>query len=373
MRIRAVFPFALPILAAVAVSAQSLPTDNPQWSARCASLIQSGGVPAPDASGIAPARFEELARERSTNGQHFVACNLFLAAAAGQAASGNSQQSQDDISMAKLEQKLGLKQKLSFVDKLNRTAEVLDETSKQNAPASQQEMYALSMMASPAAAPPGYAPPPSPGYAPQYGAPAAPGPYPPPPANAPGQPQYSAPQDPYQAAAPPAGQQPGYPAPAPAPSYAAPAPQPAYAPPAAAAPQLPPTIVQDDAGAPPSARTDASGPLSRQIVEQVIHDSLYPDSHNSDTTVTSLDFHSVQIAKPRLAHLDLGIPDGTQFYPVLVKFTSTTRIQMGPSAQPMYTAHDIAQVYNFFRDDFGNWVLKIVGSSENRDVQSQHN
>ncbi|HEX8710246.1 MAG TPA: hypothetical protein VF730_00145, partial [Terracidiphilus sp.] len=133
MRIRAYFPFGLMILAAAAVSAQSLPTDNVQWSTRCASLLQGGGVSAPDPSGIAPSRFEELARERSSNGQHFVACNLFLAAAAGQAAAGNSQQSQDDIAIAKVEQKVALKQKLSFVDKLNRTAEVLADASKQPA------------------------------------------------------------------------------------------------------------------------------------------------------------------------------------------------------------------------------------------------
>lgn len=146
LRAFALSAVSLIIVFTTAISAQTVPTDNPQWRARCTSLVTSGGVPNPDASGIAPQRFEQLAEERSNSGQHFVACNLFLAAAAGQSAAGNAQQSQTDVSMAKIENKLGLHKKLGFVDKLNRTAEVLDEVSRQGAPPNQGEMAAMDAM-----------------------------------------------------------------------------------------------------------------------------------------------------------------------------------------------------------------------------------
>lgn len=398
-------------LAAAGASAQALPTDNGQWGARCAMMVSNGGVPAADPSGIAPNRWEELARERSSRGQHLVACNLFFAAAAGFAGQGNAQESQLDISSAKMEQKLGMHVKLSFMDKLTRSSEMLNTVSSQSLPPNPQEISAMSMMVGPPG-PGGFAPPPGPapnggmpgqyagGPAPgQYApAPAPPGQYPQPGAPAPPQGQYGGPPGQFPAPPPAApqpynnfsGGQPGYAPPPsqtsyppPQPQYPAaqtqyPAPPPnaapaapaAYGAPAPAGPQAP--SIQDDAGAPPKPGISTTGPLNRQLIEQVIYDSLYPGAGNSGTA-TSLDFHSVQIAKGRVAHAEQGIADGTTFYPVLVKFTSSTRVQSDPNFPPQYTVHDMVQVYDFFRDDFGNWSLKTVASSENRDVQSQHN
>lgn len=121
------------------------------------------------------------------------------------------------------------------------------------------------------------------------------------------------------------------------------------------------------------AQTSTHGSLTKQIVESTIQNSLYPESNNSDVSRTTLDFHSVNIAKPRTVKTEeiYGIAGGTTIYPVLVNFTSTDRIQEGANAQPLYTIHTIVQKYLFYKDEFGKWVLDIVSSSENRDVETQ--
>ncbi|MGN6250094.1 MAG: hypothetical protein ACTHNG_17200 [Ginsengibacter sp.] len=114
--------------------------------------------------------------------------------------------------------------------------------------------------------------------------------------------------------------------------------------------------------------------LTQQIVKETIQRVLYPPS---DTPVvkTKLDFHNVQIAKPRTAGQQKVwyFPDTTIVYPVLVKFTSTDRIQEGPNLPISYDIHDISQEYIFYKDEFGNWALKIVSGSENSDVERKHN
>lgn len=114
--------------------------------------------------------------------------------------------------------------------------------------------------------------------------------------------------------------------------------------------------------------------LTKQIVETTIHNALYPESNNTDVSKTTLAFHSVDIARPRTLKTDevYGIPGGTTIYPVLVNFTSINRTQIDPKAQPLIDTHDIVQKYLFYKDEFGKWVLDIVSSSENRDVEKRH-
>lgn len=113
--------------------------------------------------------------------------------------------------------------------------------------------------------------------------------------------------------------------------------------------------------------------LTEQIVKETIQRVLYPPS---DTPVvkTTLDFHNVQIAKPRTAGQQKVwyFPDTTIVYPVLVKFSRTDRIQEGPNLPVSYSIHDISQEYIFYKDEFGNWGLKIVSGAQDSDVERKH-
>ncbi|HVV54949.1 MAG TPA: hypothetical protein VHC47_06485 [Mucilaginibacter sp.] len=113
--------------------------------------------------------------------------------------------------------------------------------------------------------------------------------------------------------------------------------------------------------------------LTKEIVEKTIQESLYPASNNSDISKTTLEFHSVNIASPHTLGVDevYGIPAGTTINPVLVSFTSTNRTQDDPKGQALYDTHDITQKYLFYKDEFGKWVLDIVSSSDNRDVEKR--
>ena len=121
------------------------------------------------------------------------------------------------------------------------------------------------------------------------------------------------------------------------------------------------------------AQTSSHASLTKQIVEETIQNSLYPASNNSEVSKTTLKFHSVDIAKPRTLKAEelYGFAAGTTIYPVLVKFTSTDRIQDDPKWKPSYNIHDITQEYYFYKDEFGKWALDIVSSSDNRDVETQ--
>ncbi|MDP4283662.1 MAG: hypothetical protein Q8891_04525 [Bacteroidota bacterium] len=121
------------------------------------------------------------------------------------------------------------------------------------------------------------------------------------------------------------------------------------------------------------AQTGNHTSLTKQIVEETIQNSLYPASNNSDVSKTTLEFHNVTIAKPRTLKTEelYGFAGGTTIYPVLVKFTSTDRIQDDPKIQPSFDIHDITQEYYFYKDDFGKWALDIVSGSGNRDVETQ--
>ncbi len=121
------------------------------------------------------------------------------------------------------------------------------------------------------------------------------------------------------------------------------------------------------------AQTSSHAGLTKQIVEETIQSSLYPASNNSDNAKTTLAFHSVNIAKPRTLKSEelYGFAGGTTIYPVLVKFTSTLRVQNDPNFNPSFDIHDITQEYYFYKDEFGKWALDIVSSSENRDVETQ--
>jgi hypothetical protein len=121
------------------------------------------------------------------------------------------------------------------------------------------------------------------------------------------------------------------------------------------------------------AQTSGHAGLTKQIVEETIQNSLYPASNNSGNSKTTLAFHSVNIAKPRTLKAEelYGFAGGTIIYPVLVKFTSTDRIQDDPNLNPSFDIHDITQEYYFYKDEFGKWALDIVSSSENRDVETQ--
>lgn len=47
------------------------------------------------------------------------------------------------------------------------------------------------------------------------------------------------------------------------------------------------------------AQTSSHASLTKQIVEGTIQNSLYPSSNNSKVSKTTLEFHNVNIAKPR--------------------------------------------------------------------------
>lgn len=113
--------------------------------------------------------------------------------------------------------------------------------------------------------------------------------------------------------------------------------------------------------------------LTERIVETTIQKSLYPDKFNTDMNHTTLNFEDIKIAQSRKLHVGevYGIPGGTTIYPVLVKYVVTTRSQVSPSAQPLYDTHNIVQKYLFYKDEFGKWVLDIVSSSDNRDVDTR--
>lgn len=252
---QSLLPVALLACSASYLAAQAVPTDNDQWREHCVTLVQGGAVPSPDGSGIPAQRFEDLARERSTQGQHFVACSLFMAAAGNQAVGGNAQKSHDDIMLAKIEQKMGLGQKLSFLDKLTRSSDIL-ANAKTTSPVTQPEVYAMSMLVQPGGAMPAPGAYPPAQYAPsgygqgapaqypaagQYAAPG--GQYPAQPAQYPQQPaqypqqQYSQPQAQY---AQPQGQYPQqYPSQGAQDPYATPQPQGQYAAPSGQYPGQP--------------------------------------------------------------------------------------------------------------------------------------
>ncbi len=151
---------------ALGLAAQTSLTDDVHWQARCAELIAQPATPAARVDGVSAARLEELARERSHAGQHYTACSLFVAAAVAQSSAGNGGESQTDLSMAKLEQKLGAGKKLSFFQKLNHTAEVLQEAEKPAAQATPAELDAMNLLI-PAALRPISAPPTPPPAPPQ--------------------------------------------------------------------------------------------------------------------------------------------------------------------------------------------------------------
>lgn len=159
LRASALFAVSLIIVSTAVISAQTVPTDNEQWRTRCATLLDGRSPANLNSGAFTPQRLEALAEEESHDGQHFVACNLFLSAADGEKAAGNRTQSDTDVSMAKVEARLGAHIKLGFVDKLNRTAEVLDEAEKQIPPITSNEMAAIAAMlpASPAQQKPGAA------------------------------------------------------------------------------------------------------------------------------------------------------------------------------------------------------------------------
>lgn len=133
--------------------AQVMPDDSDAWRGRCTQYLDGGTVPAPDTSGITAQRYEELARDRSGRNQHFVACNLYLSAAAAQAAMGQTQPETADVMLAKVERKLALGQKLSFSEKLTRASAAMIAASKPAAPPNALEASAVNMLVMPQGAP----------------------------------------------------------------------------------------------------------------------------------------------------------------------------------------------------------------------------
>lgn len=130
------------LLAVSAISAQTPRANDAGWAKECSSLLR-GGAPAAGPPGILPERLEEMARGQSHADQHFVACSLFMWAAAGESSAGNATLSDTDKSMAKVEQKLGAGEKLGFVDKMNHTAEALQQAEKPGPPPTQSEIDAV--------------------------------------------------------------------------------------------------------------------------------------------------------------------------------------------------------------------------------------
>lgn len=141
------------VASALAAHSQVMPNDSDAWRARCAQYLDAGSIPAPDASGITAERYEQLARDRSGRNQHFVACNLYLSAAAAQSAMGQTQPATTDLNMAKLERKIALGQKLSFADKLTRASAAMIAASKPAAPPNGLEAMAVNMLLMPGGAP----------------------------------------------------------------------------------------------------------------------------------------------------------------------------------------------------------------------------
>lgn len=113
--------------------------------------------------------------------------------------------------------------------------------------------------------------------------------------------------------------------------------------------------------------------LTQQTVEQTIQKVLYPPA-DTPINIITVEFHEVDIAKPGTAgKLKIWyFPDTTIIYPVLAKFTVTTRTQLGANSPVSYDYHDITQEYLFYKDEWGKWGLKLTSGSENSDVERQH-
>ena len=139
--------------ALVAAQAQVMPNDSDAWRTRCTQYLDGNTVPAADASGITFGRYEELARERSAHNQHFVACSLYLSAAGAESASGQNQAATNDVTLARIERKMALGQKLSFGDKMMRGSAIVAEAAKSPAPPNAMEAGAVMMSLTPGAGP----------------------------------------------------------------------------------------------------------------------------------------------------------------------------------------------------------------------------
>ena len=172
-------PCALLATATCSAHAQLMPNDSDAWRDRCTQYLDAGSLPAPGPGVFAPTRYEELARERSSHNQHFVACNLYLSAAALQSAANNIQGVNNDTTMAKVERKMALGQKLSFADKLARGSAAMVAAATPALPPNSNEASAVNMivLGGPSGMPgagPGI-PPGGPGMQPTMGGPAQPG------------------------------------------------------------------------------------------------------------------------------------------------------------------------------------------------------
>ena len=145
---RVVGPAGLMLLAfAFHGAAQTMPSDSDAWRNQCTQSLDSGTLPAPGAGGLAPTRLEQLARERSSRNQHYVACTLYLAAASGQG--GVGQAASNDLTMARIERKLGHGDKLSFSEKISKGASAAIGLATPAAPANAIEAGTLNAMVTP--------------------------------------------------------------------------------------------------------------------------------------------------------------------------------------------------------------------------------
>lgn len=82
-------------------------------------------------------------------------------------------------------------------------------------------------------------------------------------------------------------------------------------------------------------------------------------------------FQSIQVGKPRKAHLNLGIPEGTTVWPVLTKFTTLHGKSDIDNPSSVCSRNDISQYWLFFKNEFGDWGDGPYANSENYDHGSR--
>lgn len=86
---------------------------------------------------------------------------------------------------------------------------------------------------------------------------------------------------------------------------------------------------------------------------------------------TIFQYQSIQVAKPRVLHVDevLGIPGGTTVWPVLVKYTIWSH--WGDKPNDSCSRTDQSQFYYFFKNEFGDWGSGNYANSENHTTKSR--
>jgi len=111
------------------------PLDSEAWKQRCTTLSASSaaidrGAAPPELvqtpKGIAGAKFEAVAHERGTAGQHYIACTLYFTAAiaeyAGTGGRVQPSKAHTDINLATMELKRATGQPLTFKEKMGNTS-----------------------------------------------------------------------------------------------------------------------------------------------------------------------------------------------------------------------------------------------------------